>query len=272
MCSSDLGHSVELFNGFYLDVTGEFIETSPITNYEFGEWSSDLIENNVPRSFEVYQIFRLYTEIQYTPFQKYITEPKQKIVLGSKWPSFSLLYEKGVPGVFGSDINFDYLRVNVLQDFKLKTFGTSTYKVQFGKFLTKESLTYEVKKNYPRGDRWFFSSPMQNQLQNFTLLSEEWSFDAHYVHHFNGAIVNYIPLIKKLRIHTLAGLNYLYVADNDYHYADFYFGLERVIRLQRQRFRLGVYFVYGGSSYQLSKPTIQFAINHYNKREKSWGY
>ncbi|MBL4624183.1 MAG: hypothetical protein JKY42_03450 [Flavobacteriales bacterium] len=97
-------------------------------------------------------------------------------------------------------------------------------------------------------------------------------FEAHYVHHFNGAIVNYVPLIKKLRVQTLAGGNYTYIPESDYHYVDFYFGLERIIRIQRQRFRLGLYGVYGLSTLQTGRPTLQISINHYDQREKSWGY
>ncbi|MBL4653291.1 MAG: carboxypeptidase-like regulatory domain-containing protein [Flavobacteriales bacterium] len=268
----EVGHSTEVFNGFYFNVFLEYAENRPLDGYKFGEATEYVIENNRPRSFTAYQMLVSYIELEYTPFQKYITEPYRKIVLGSKWPTFRLYYKKGYKNVFGSDLDFDFLEGSIKQRFKLGTAGTSTYKVATGKFLRDNVVSYEQYKVFPRGDNWFFGSPMENQLQDTTLIATDWFFEAHYIHHFNGAIVNYVPLIKKLRIQTLAGGNYTYIPESDYHYIDFYVGLERIIKIQRQRFRLGLYGVYGLSSFQKGKPTLQISINHYDQREKSWGY
>lgn len=201
-----------------------------------------------------------------------MTEPYRKVVLGSKWPTFSLYWYKGWPSLFKSQVNYDYIQFGVSQKIKISTMGTSSVFMAYGKFLNTKEMEYENFKIFPRGDKWFFSTPMQNQLQDTTIFVDDQYFEAHYVHHFNGALINNIPFVKKLRIYTLAGGNYTYIPNSNYHYADFYAGLEKSIRIQRQRFRFGIYFVFGGSNMQLVKPAIQFSINHYDKREKSWDY
>jgi len=269
---ASVGHSHEVFNGFYLYLSANVKRIMPIDDYTFGNFSENFVKNNVPRSFSPYNLVSLKAEIRYTPFQKFMTEPYQKIVLGSKWPTFSLSIHKGIPDIFDSKVNFDYLEFSVYQDFKISTIGTSTAKVGFGQFLNTKLMQYENYKIFPRGDKWFFSTPMQNQLQDSTLITDDKFFEAHYVHHFNGAIENNIPFFKKLKIYTLAGGNYTYIPQHEYHYYDFYYGVEKSFRIQRQRYRIGIYFVYGGSNRQLSKPAIQFSINHYGKNEKSWEY
>ncbi|MBL4624182.1 MAG: carboxypeptidase-like regulatory domain-containing protein [Flavobacteriales bacterium] len=170
----EIGHETELFNGFYFDVYLLYAENRPIDRYKFGEATEYIIENNKPRSFESYQLLVSYMDFSYTPYQKYITEPNRKVVLGSKWPTFRLHYRKGVPGVAGSDLNFDFIEGSIKQSFKLGTAGTSTYKVATGTFLNDKEVSYEQYKVFPRGDNWFFGSPMENQLQDTTLIAKEW--------------------------------------------------------------------------------------------------
>ncbi len=268
----DIYHSTELFNGFYFGASVFAQNYKPIDSYEFGPISENFVENNVPRSFEPYNQFSISLSFSYVPFQKYMTEPKRKIILGSDWPKFTFRVRQGIPDIINSDVNFTYIAGSISQTYKISTLGSSTAKVASGKFISTKKMHYENYKIFPRGDDWFFSSPMQNQLQDTTLITDDVFFEAHYVHHFNGALLNNIPFIKKIKVFTTAGANYTYIHDVKYHYIDFYAGLEKSIRIQRQRFRLGVYFVYGGSNNRTTRPTIQFSISHYNKREKSWEY
>jgi len=266
------GHSTELFNGFYLKLSGSIKEHSSLSNYKFGTVVENWVEDNVPREFEAYNLVTSKIELVYVPFQKYMTEPYRKVVLGSKWPTFSISYSKGYPSILRSEVDFDFIEASILQKVKISTFGTTTAKIGSGKFLNTNKMFYENYKIFPRGDNWFFSSPMQNQMIDSTIYTTNWFFELHAVHHFNGALVNNIPLVKKLKLYTLTGFNYTWIEENNHHYIDYYLGIERTFRIQRQRFRLGVYFVFGGSNNSKARPTIQFAINHYQKSEKSWDY
>ncbi|MBN2776332.1 MAG: carboxypeptidase-like regulatory domain-containing protein [Bacteroidales bacterium] len=268
----NFGHSSEIVNGLYLNLSASIKEHSSLEDYKFGTLVQDWVENNVPRSFDTYQLITSKIELTYVPFQKFMREPYKKVVLGSKWPSISIAYSKGIPSVFKSAVDFDYVEASIQQKIKISTFGTTTAKIGTGKFLNTESMFYENYKIFPRGDRWFFSSPMQNQLIDSTIYTTDWYFELHAVHHFNGALVNNIPLIKKLKLYTLTGFNYTWIKETNYHYLDYYAGIERTFRIQRQRFRIGVYFVYGGSNNSKAIPSVQFSINHYDRREKSWDY
>lgn len=267
-----IGHSTELINGLYLNVSASLKEHSSLSDYKFGTLVENWVEDNVPREFDLYNLVTTKIAISYVPFQKYMREPYRKVVLGSKWPTISVSYTKGYPNIFNSKVDFDFLEASVQQKIKISTFGTTTAKIGTGKFLNTNQMFYENYKIFPRGDNWFFSSPMQNQMVDSTIYTTDWFFEAHAVHHFNGALVNNIPLVKKLKLYTLTGFNYTWVAETNYHYLDYYFGIERTFRIQRQRFRVGVYFVYGGSNMSRARPTIQFSLNHYDKREKSWDY
>lgn len=265
-----LNHSHEIINGLYLNIGISLQENSPIDDYIFGNLNQAFIENNKPRSFNPYQMFQSEISAEYVMFQKYITEPKRKVVLGSNWPTISLKYTKGWSIILGSDIDFDFLEASIKQKFRISTIGTSTVLLASGKFLNTGKMMYENYKIFPRSDKWFFSTPMQNQLQDTTFITDDYYFEAHYVHSFDGSLIASIPLLNKLKLYETAGVNYTWIKDGNYHYVDTYFGIEKSIRIQRQLFRLGFYFVYGGSSNQFAKPSIQFSINHYDKSDGSW--
>ena len=265
--------STELFNGFYLNLEGTFLDRRPLTGYEFGTLTEDAVENNVPLEFDINQAVIGVLSFHYTPFQKFIREPYRKVVLGSKWPSFSIYLEHGFKDLLGSDVDFTYLSARISQSVKVRSLGTSMYTVKGGKFLNDNKLTYTDEKIFPRGDRVFFSSPMWSfQLQDTTLTARDLYMELHYIHHFNGALINNIPLLKKTQITMAAGGGGLYIKEYDYLYKEAYAGIERSFRIQRQRFRFGIYGVIGDSNFGRAIPAIKWSVSMYSLREKKWGF
>ena len=128
-------------------------------------------------------------------------------------------------------------------------------------------------KIFPRGDQYFFASLMQSmQIQDTTLFANDLFVQAHYVHHFNGAFMNLIPLVNKLGIHTVVGASGLWIKDSQYQYGEWFGGVERYFKASRARWRIGIYYVDAVSSIGRIEPRIKFAINRYSLRDQSWGY
>lgn len=270
---ANLEFRTELFNGFYLQLEGTYLDRRPLDGYQFGSFTEEIIENNEPLDFDPNQALLGTLSFHYTPFQKYIREPKRKVVLGSKWPTFSVYIEHGFKNLLSSDVDFTYLTAAVKQTVKVRSIGTSTYKLKGGKFVNDNKLTYTDEKIFPRGDRIFFSSPLWSfQLQDTTLTARDLYLEAHYIHHFNGALINNIPLLKKTGITLAAGGGALYIKENNYVYKEAFAGIERSFRIQRQRLRFGIYGVIGDSNLGKATPAIKWSINMYSIREKKWGF
>ena len=263
----------ELFPGLIGAFIVEYVDRLPIDQYKFGALTEDWFGGNEPLTFSRYQTVIATFQLQYTPFQKYMTEPYRKVILGSKWPTFEAEYKRGIPNFLGSDINFDYAEVAIRQNFKLRTFGTTSYHVKSGKFFNKQDLRYVDYKIFPRGDKYFFASLMQSmQIQDTTLYANDIYVQAHLIHHFNGSFMNLIPLVNKLGIHSVVGASGLYIKDSGYLYGEWFAGAERYFKASRARWRFGVYFVDAVSNFGSIQPRIKFAINRYSLRDQSWGY
>jgi uncharacterized protein YxeA len=242
--SMNLNHTFEVFNGFYLTNNIEFTERRNVRNLKYITWFDKDLNNNKPTDFKSYQALILEGKIEYVPGQKYMREPNRKVVLGSKWPTFSLSYQKGVYGVFGSDVNHDYAKIAIEQTFKILTFGTSSYTMSSGKFLNTKKLFDADKKYHRRSDPFWFASPLTTfQNLSSTLPTVGVFYEGHFVHHDNGAILNKIPFMKKTRIGLVIGTSLLYIPEYDFFHYEAYLGLERSFKLSRRRLRIGLYGV-----------------------------
>ena len=215
--------SRELFNGFYSSLYYSFDNRSSISGYTFTPVFDSIFpgEPNVAGDFDGYKSSRVGIGFSYTPFQKYMLEPKRKVVLGSKWPTFTLRYEKGVNGLLGSSIDYDQLTAEIQHTFKVRTLGTSSYRMEAGKFLSKKELKREDNRIFGRSDQWFFASFLTSmQLQDTTLNVTDSYLKFNYIHHFNGAIMDKIPVINKLKLQLVAGAAAFFIEEEDYKNVD----------------------------------------------------
>ncbi len=269
-----LGHRTEIFNGLYSNININLHDRRPIGKYKFGDWIDRILEDNEPIVFNRYQSLQTIFQLDYVIGQQYLREPHRKVVLGSKGPTVYAYYEKGWNGLLGSDIDYDYIGFGVRQTFSLGTMGTSKYFAKTGRFLNTRDLRYVDQKFFRQSDRWLFS----NALYSFQLLqenypTEEWYFEGHYIHHFNGALINFIPLVKKLKIQLLAGGGALYLPEyDDFNYQELYFGVERVNKILRRRVRIGLYYIMARYSDVPFDHTFKFSVDILNERRNTWNF
>lgn len=270
-------HSIEVVNGLFVSASARLehryaFDTTYQFNTYFDKWLQQ--ENPEPLYFDPYNAFRTNLSIQYTPFQKYMTEPKRKVILGSVWPTFSFYWEKGYSGIFNSVIDFDYISFAVEQEFQIGTMGKSYYIARTGKFVNQDSVLFIDKKFFRESDsdpffRFLLSQPLYSfQNLDSSYQTQDFYAEFHYIHHFNGALVNKIPFMKKTGIQALIGGGALYLPEhNDFFYMEAYTGLERTFKFLRRRLRVGAYVIFSWTNYSLQLPdadkpqNVQFKVS-----------
>ncbi|MGV6861944.1 MAG: DUF5686 and carboxypeptidase regulatory-like domain-containing protein [Putridiphycobacter sp.] len=259
-----LTHNFELFNGFYIGTDINWAKRSSISNLQFYNWNGEELQTEPPVYFDPYSSFRTKLSLSYTPGQKFLTEPNKKVVLGSRWPTFTLTHRKGWFNVLGSSIDFDRINFTVTQSFNIGTVGKSEYYFEIGKFINQDSVYYIDQKFFRAGDQGWTSYFMSDPLYSFQNLAESYNTrdvfaQFHYVHNFNGAIVNKIPFMKKTGIRAVAGGGMLFVPEYDnLYYQEVFFGIERRFKFLKQRIRIGGFAIFSDSNYQPGK--LQFKI------------
>jgi hypothetical protein len=271
--SARIGNSYELFNGFYFDSDLEFSERRSINGYRFFNFFDEVIPNNEPTDFTPYQALIAELNISYTPQQKYMREPRRKVLLGSRFPTFYLTYERGIPRLFGSDVDHEYIMGGIEQTFKIGTLGTTSYHINSGKFLSTKNLQLADFKFQRRSDPIWFSNPLYSfQGQDSSLPSKDIYYEFHIVHHDNGAIINKIPFMKKTGIGLVFGGGALYVKEYDWQHYEVFAGLERNFKFSRRRLRIGIYGVASDGNQFAPKIDYKISFALLDDRNMRWNF
>ncbi|HEY0297676.1 MAG TPA: DUF5686 and carboxypeptidase regulatory-like domain-containing protein [Arachidicoccus sp.] len=229
-------------NGFSLSLSGSYEDRMPLNNTtDFSFFHKDRVFTpNYPveksdAQFSRHQAVLLSANLQYTPGMKYIRYPYAKVAVGSKYPTFELMYQKGIDGLLGSDVNFDKWKFSIYNSMNFKLAGTFKYNVCIGGFLNANSVYIQDYQHF-NGNQTAFASAYVNSFQlspyyaNSTIA--HFYATANIEHHFNGMLTNKIPLFKRLNWNLVAGSNAYYVNSNN-NYVEVFAGLENIFKIIR---------------------------------------
>jgi len=267
-------HTFEPLNGLRIYSHFDWSIRNSIEGYDFGNLSGQILNNQEVTPFDKHKAFSTTFRISWTPAQAYYREPKRKIILGSKYPTFTFTYQKGWPNIGGSAINYDFINFKINQRIHIRSLGTSKYSLQIGKFINDKSVMLLDYKRFRRGDPILFSDPSSTyQLLDASFEITSLYFESHYIHHFNGVLVNNIPLIKKLKLRTVAGAGFLYLIDENYKYGEVYAGVERVFKLgPRRRLKIGGYGITAQSNWNNTQFGWKISFDIIDTWNTNWNF
>ena len=272
-----LYHGLELVNGLFLYTDLDVAFRRSLSDYKTGSLTDELLGGvlkDTAKAFESYDAVYGKIRLEYTPRQRYIREPREKIILGSKWPTFYTTWRKGIRGLMNSKVDFDYWDIGMRQEISFGLFGLLHYNVNSGSFLSRKDLRLVDYQYQRQGDPILFSNPdasFQALDSSFPVFNR--FYQGHVVHEFNGYFINKIPLLKKLQLREMAGAGFLYAPERDLKYVEMFAGIERVFKWPfsaGSKFKLGVYVV-GSAANKFTNPlTFKIGVTGWDKRRNRW--
>ena len=230
-------------SGFRFNVKALYENRLPLnntTNFTFFKKDSINITKNYPydkiaNQFTPHQAFIVSVDLSFKPGQKYIQFPNRKMSIGSKYPTFSINYTKGVNGIFGSDVNFDKWKFSVAGDQNLKLSGQLKYKIGLGGFINSSTVFIQDYQHF-NGNRSTLAGEYLNSFQLSSYYGNSTTAGIygilHLEHHFNGLITNKIPLFNQLKWNLVAGSNTFYINKSNNH-TELFIGLENIMKIFR---------------------------------------
>jgi len=237
----NINSSRELATGLQANIAVDYSRNHYLTNstdFKFFDNKEREFTSNNPFSPAVETpLFPTYTSVSatasltYTFGQEYITRPDGKFYTQSKFPKVTVLYKKGLNGVLGSDIDYDFVKTEVSQDrIGMGLWGYTSFMAGAGMFLNNSKMYFPEYKHFSGNISTIFPPNIRKfQFLDFYQFSTNKEyFEAHLEHNFAGFFTNKIPLLRKLKLQEFVGGNYLTQPDKK-NYKEFYFGLERLI-------------------------------------------
>lgn len=206
-----------------------------IFKYNNRSFSPNYPFEKIATQFEHHQALIVGVALQFKPGQKYVQFPRGKMAVGSKYPTLSLSYDKGIENILGSDVNFDKWKFSVRDDVNFKLLGLLKYHFSIGGFLNNKKVFIQDYQHF-NGNQVLYASTYLNSFQLAPYYANSTTAPFYAVgnieHHFNGLLTNKIPLFRKLNWYLVAGSNAFYV-NNSNNYVEAFAGVENILKLFR---------------------------------------
>jgi len=231
--------SREFAPSFEVRVSADYARRNALTNSNFTNFKSETNftsnnpfapEDETSLLFPQHKALVLSGTLAYTVAQKYITRPDGRFYIESDYPRIEFNYKRGIRGVFGSSVDYDFLSLEIYQKkLHLGLLGKSSMLIGAGKFLTSKSLNYPDWKHFRANQSIVFNADERYfQFLDFYIFNTtKQYFEAHFQHNFGSFFISKVPLLRKLKLEEIIGFAYLSSPEKR-NYNEFYFGIKRL--------------------------------------------
>ena len=229
----------EIVNGIYIQAAGEFAHRSPLSKKsDFSFFYLERIyDSNVPKNavgaqaYLTHDIFSIGLNFKWIPGQTYSTYPNNRIRNSGKWPTFTLENKYGYTPQADNKL-FSTMRLTIHDTYvNARQLGYFSYAFEWAGSVINNP-TYFQDFLHPLGNEWVI--PQNVKYYSYALLpfyrfsTKDYYMGCHFKHHFNGFIMDKIPLLRKTSLKMTLAANYLYNPDYK-NYFETGIGIENIL-------------------------------------------
>ena len=238
-------HNIEIFHSFQMSCAFSYEQQRSLnkrSNYSFFFRKKRDYKLNIPDNKYVVDdsdylasqnALLLDISLSYTPqmFYRYSQNKKIKYYRGSKFPTFTLSWKKGMNIHKNCESNFDYLELNIAQSINLKLLKSIKYSVTAGFFPNKREIHFSQFKHFQTNNFWVTLntfSEIFNTMPNYKYATNEWFVAGHLKYETLYLLLKYIPGLNKTLI--TENLHFSFVSNPlTKGYCEFGYSLSRIL-------------------------------------------
>jgi len=147
-------------------------------------------------------------ETQYARDELFVINDNERLSLGPvRYPSIKLRYTLGVKNIFGSDFSYHTLYAEIKKNQKMGIFGSSLFTLSGSNIFS--ALPYPLLKAHVGNETPFYISFANNLMDYFEFSSDHYGA-LRWRHHFEGLVLNRVPLIRLLKWRLTAHTDVIY--------------------------------------------------------------
>lgn len=239
-----LKYGQEVVNGLYINLSSKYSIRQQLNNLPSVEGWLDLNDrqftsNNYPfyldtAQYDIPNKIVFSTQLRYTIKQPYISEPGNKFILSSKYPSIVFEWSKAVLSAGNSLAIYDQLQLNVYDEIPLALAGNLDLHVGGSCLITNSTLN-EADLLHLKGNA---TNILRTGNDSYYLLpyyyfsNDTYFFSTNLQWHTEGFLFRQLPLFKQLKLEPVFSFNYLYT-DIGKNYFEIAAGVEHLFKIIR---------------------------------------
>jgi hypothetical protein len=189
----------ELFKGFSQRIAFRTWNFNP--TFDFAYYNP----NDQTDVVSTFQTSEIILESRYARDEIFLIDDNERVSMGTlKWPVISLKYTRGISGVFGSDFEYDKLRLNLTKRIKAGPLGVG-YLTLTGEYVFN-TLPYPLLSLHLGNESFLYTSLTYNLMNYGEFVSDHFA-SLQYRQYLEGFLLNHLPLLNKLKWRLLATAN-----------------------------------------------------------------
>jgi hypothetical protein len=183
----------EMFKGFTQRFAFRHTTFKPVFSFGYYPTSGDVSSPIL----STYQNSEVIIESRWARDELFIMDDNDRLSLGaSKWPTITARYTHGFKGVLGSDFEYDKLRLTLSKRIRFGPLGTG-YMNLAGEYVFN-TLPYTLLSLHLGNQTPVYAQVTYNLMDYGEFISDKFA-SLQYHHHFEGFLLNRIPLMRKLK-------------------------------------------------------------------------
>ncbi len=151
-------------------------------------------------------------KIRFAPNEKFIQGMDYKTPIITADPIFQLSYTQGIKDVFNADYTYSKLKFNGFKRFYIAPLGYTNTEIESGKIFGEVPFPLL---DLPRANQTYSYQLRSYNMMNFLEFANDQYVSLFAEHHFNGFIMNRIPLFKKLKWRSIVSFKGIYGSVSD---------------------------------------------------------
>jgi hypothetical protein len=201
----------ELFRGYTQRVAARYRTFDPV--FPFGYYNEEELQSPNPNTYQNFQTSELILESRYARDELFIQDDNERISLGTtKSPIITVRYTHGFKGVAGSDFDYSKLRLSIQKRVRFGPLGNGDITLS-GEY-TFDPVPYPLLTPHLGNETIIYTSVTYNLMDFGEFVSDRYA-SLNYQHHFEGLLLNRVPLLRKLKWRLVGSANVLYGSLSD---------------------------------------------------------
>ncbi|TGE16127.1 DUF5686 and carboxypeptidase-like regulatory domain-containing protein [Hymenobacter elongatus] len=202
---SGLSLQTDIVRGFTQKITLRHQRFTPL--YNFAYYNTERQSPGAPTAAN-FTLSELILESRYAHDEVLVEAENRRRAIGlMRWPVFVFRYTLGANHLFGSDFKYHKFAFISTQSVQMGIFGRTDYRFEAG--YIPSTVPYPILKTHMGNQSPFYNGSAFNLMRYFEFVSDRY-VSLRLEDHFEGLLLNSVPLLRKLNWRLLATGNILY--------------------------------------------------------------
>jgi hypothetical protein len=153
------------------------------------------------------------TKIRFAPNEKFYQGMDYKTPILSRYPIFQISYTQGLKDILDSDFDYSKLKFNFFKRFYLSPIGFTNIDVEAGKIFGS-AVPFPLLFIHRANQTYSYQIRSYNLMNFLEFVSDEYA-SLFVEHHFNGFILNKVPLLNRLKWRSIVSFKGIYGSVSD---------------------------------------------------------